>query len=153
MDMSRRALALSFALLLIAGLAPLAEASGAGSYIVVLKDSVDDPRSVAHEHARSQSASLGHIYMHALKGYSATMSAVAAARLAGDPRVAYVEPDGVVHKSETQTSPTWGLDRIDDRVGLDRSYEYAATGAGVRAYVIDSGITQHADFAGRLAAG
>src|SRR5687768_14164388 len=106
--MSRRALALSAALLLISAMAPVAAASGAaGSYIVVFEDSVTDPRSVAREHANAQNAKLGYLYQHALKGYSATMSEAAAARVARDPRVAYVEADGVVTKVATQVDPTW----------------------------------------------
>ena len=144
-----------FTSLLAAGV-PVASASSgrAGSYIVVLKGSVDDPRAVAREHSRSHNARLGYVYEHALKGYSATMSDVAAARIARDRRVDYVEADGVVHKVTTQSNPpSWGLDRIDDRSGLDKSYEYSATGSGVRAYVIASGITSHSDFASRLVSG
>jgi subtilisin family serine protease len=154
--MSRRALALFSVLLLTAGLAPVADAASgrAGRYIVVLEDSVKDPRAVAREQSRSNNARLGHVYQHALKGYSATMSDVAAARLASDPRVAYVEADGVAHKVATQANPTWGLDRIDDRSGLDRSYDYSATGSGVSAYIIDSGIRiSHSDFDGRASYG
>ena len=43
----------------------------------------------------------------------------------------------------------WGLDRIDAG-GLDWHYRYPGTGAGVTAYVVDTGIsTAHADFGGR----
>lgn len=153
--MSRRALALLAALLLVSALAPVATASrAAGSYIVVFEDSVTDPRLVAREHANAQNAKLGYVYQHALKGYSAMMSEAAAARVSRDPRVAYVEADGVVTKVATQTDPTWGLDRIDDQLGLDKSYEYSASGSGVRAYIIDSGIdVTHTDFGGRAVSG
>src|SRR5688572_23703000 len=155
MDMSRRALALLTALLLVSAMAPVAAASrSAGSYIVVFEDSVTDPRSVAREHANAQNARLGYVYQHALKGYSATMSEAAAERVSRDPRVAYVEADGVVTKVASQANPTWGLDRIDDQLGLDKSYEYSATGAGVTAYIIDSGIdVTHTLFEGRAFSG
>lgn len=55
-----------------------------------------------------------------------------------------------------QTSPPWGLDRIDQRARpLDARYEYGnSTGAGVRAYIVDTGIRPtHVDFNGRVITG
>jgi len=44
----------------------------------------------------------------------------------------------------------WGLDRIDDRSGLDKDYTPPFTGKGVHVFVLDTGIrTTHADFGGR----
>lgn len=64
-----------------------------GRYIVVLHDSVDHPSSVATE--------LGHIpdhvYEHVFKGYSAVVPDARLHRLLNDPRVKYVESDGVAH--------------------------------------------------------
>ena len=49
----------------------------------------------------------------------------------------------------------WGLDRIDQRdLPLSGSYSYTASGAGVKAYIVDSGIkADHVEFAGRVASG
>ena len=50
--------------------------------------------------------------------------------------------------------PSWGLDRIDQRAGLDHAYHYASDASGVTIYVIDSGVdAKHPDFEGRVAPG
>ena len=72
-----------------------------------------------------------------------------------DPRVASVEPDVVVRVQSTQTGAVWNLDRIDQRVlPLDGTFGYGPTGAGVTAYVVDTGIlSSHAEFGDRVAPG
>jgi len=48
---------------------------------------------------------------------------------------------------------SWGLDRIDNRTGLDRLYTpgVSSKGAGVHVYVVDTGVrTTHIDFGGRV---
>ncbi len=86
------------------------------------------------------------------------MTEAAAQRLAQDPRVAYVEQDGIITGAAVtvQTvSNQWGLDRIDQRGrSTNAEYRYAADGAGVNVYVLDSGIrVTHEDFGGRAFAG
>ena len=93
----------------------------------------------------------GHVYKHALNGFSVRMPAAAAMLLSQDARVAYVEEDGQMHTTATQSNPPWGLDRIDQRDRpLSGTDTYTWTGSGVRVYVIDTGIrTSHTQFGGR----
>ena len=122
-----------------------------GRYIVAVKQS-GDPAAVARRHHAA-----GRHVFRTLHGFAARLDARQVRALRHSPRVAYVEPDRVVTLAATQTMDSqgqpWGLDRIDQRnLPLSRTYSYNSTGAGVTAYVIDTGIaTGLADFTGRAA--
>ena len=124
-----------------------------GQYIVVLEDDVR-AAGVAAAHSRLGAQVLD-VYGAALKGYAARLSPAELAAVRADDRVAFVEPDRTVYALTTQTNPPWGLDRIDQRSRpLSATYTYLRTGAGVKAYVIDTGIRfNHSQFGGRAVSG
>jgi subtilisin family serine protease len=108
------------------------------------------------QHAVSAAARFGgqagHFYEAALSGYSICMPEPAAEALARDPSVELVEQDQVMAAVATQSGATWGIDRIDQRnLPLSGTYTYNFTGAGVHAYIIDTGIrATHTQFGGRV---
>ncbi|SCL31034.1 Peptidase inhibitor I9 [Micromonospora nigra] len=131
-----------------------------GSYLVVLRSEAVGSAGTfaartsvpnrANALVKRYGGSVADVYSAALTGFAATMNAGQAKRLAADPAVAYVEQDQVVTVQGTQSNPTWGLDRIDQRnLPLSRSFTYPNTASNVRAYIIDTGIrTSHSQFGG-----
>ncbi|MFC8588419.1 S8 family peptidase [Streptomyces sp. NPDC057217] len=129
-----------------------------GSYIVTLKQDAgfkagsDKGRKLISAYGGTVRKTFG----SALNGYTATLDATAARRLAADPSVASVEQNQVVRSDATQNNAPWGLDRIDQaNLPLSGTYTYPdSAGAGVTAYVIDTGVRiSHSELAGRAVNG
>lgn len=121
-----------------------------GRFIVTLRDGAS-PSAVAREHGVAPDF----VYSQVLNGFAGSISDAARAGLLRDARVARIEPDGIAHTTTTQTGATWGLDRIDQTaLPLSTTYSYTSTGAGVYAYIIDTGIRfDHSQFGGRATSG
>ncbi|MSY18841.1 MAG: S8 family serine peptidase, partial [Actinobacteria bacterium] len=135
-----------------------ASVSGATSastekYVVEFTSARGRRQTAADESLRG--TAVGPEWADAIDGFAADLSPSDVQRLRNDPDVLRVERDQPVAAATTQTTPPWGLDRIDQRSRpLSNTYSYTTTGAGVTAYVIDTGIrSTHQQFGGRVGSG
>lgn len=123
--------------------------------VIVQVRSSADVDAVADMEARAGGTILRR-YTRVLDGFAAELPRDRIAALRRHPQVIRVVADQRISVGTTQTDTAWGLGRIDQRpVAPTDEYEYTTTGAGVTAYVIDTGLlVTHTEFdRGRASSG
>jgi subtilisin family serine protease len=136
-------------------MAPGGSASTQQQFIVTLKPGAS-PEGIADAHG----VAARFTYSKVLNGFAADLPEAALQALERHPHVERIEPDLVVTTQQEDQgkggkgdggSGVWGLDRIDQRPPEPlRSYSVPGTGAGVTAYIVDTGIYyDHQEFGGR----
>ncbi len=132
-------------------------------YIVVYKDNVNFTAKVSRWNTAitAMGGKMMFTFSKVLHGFAAAIPPEALDQIKQDPDVDYIEPDQIITLdnielpsltyTDTQSSPDWGLDRIDQQLlPLDNLYHYDYTGNWVNVYVVDTGIrTSHTEFGGR----
>ena len=123
------------------------------TYIVVLKS--DKDKAEKESEFRIANLKIKDTYTNVFSGFLIDLPTQAVEKLKKDPKVLFVELDAEVTTFETQLGATWGLDRIDQRyLPLSTSFNYSTTGAGVRVYIVDTGVrATHTEFNGRVSDG
>ncbi|MFJ3584648.1 S8 family peptidase [Streptomyces sp. NPDC090127] len=129
-----------------------------GTYIVTLDHRIDAAVSSAKWGLKPT-----FVYQKALNGFAAPMTPLQLKAVRSTPGVKAVEQDATVSAipSLPATAATrapassWGLDRIDQRfLPLDNTFTTGGNGAGVTAYILDTGIDYgHDEFGGRASFG
>lgn len=143
-----------FSLSPVANVASAQQDQSEGSYIVVLKGS-NSSSSVEADISRAGGRTERR-FTRVLNGLSVRIKNSELSRLRNNPNVLSVEPDQQMFAVDTQSpTPSWGLDRIDQRsLPLNSTFTATAQGSGVDTYIVDTGIfASHTEFTGRLAAG
>lgn len=99
-----------------------------------------------------------HTYQYAIQGVAlgGVTAGLLDILLLSDLVESVVQDNEVTISGQTQVSPPWGLDRIDqvDAPPFDNRYSYSCSGKGAWVYVLDTGINPtHKDFEDRAVCG
>ncbi|UKA57137.1 S8 family serine peptidase [Arthrobacter sp. FW306-2-2C-D06B] len=134
-------------------LASSAKDDGHSRYIVKYAAGTD--AAAGAQSLRSSNVTVARTFTNAMQGAVVTATPAQADELKRSGQVAAVEVDAPLKMSATEQGAPWGLDRIDQRtLPLSGTYTPIASGAGVVAYMIDSGVlASHTEFGGRVANG
>ncbi|MFI8503207.1 S8 family peptidase [Streptomyces sp. NPDC085524] len=125
-----------------------------GRYIVTLEEGQD-----AAKLARELGLKPSFVYTSAMTGFAVPLTPGELTAVRAAAGVKSVEEDASVQvpmpTALRAPSNSWGLDRIDQRnLPLDEDFTTRGDGAGVTAYILDSGIDYaHEEFGGRAAFG
>jgi len=139
-----------------------------GHFIVIYNDDTTQEEATAHVKGVSTTAQVKYVYNigNTFKGFSAQLNNSMVDLLLEDPLVKEVHCDGmetIVENSCDSTqanAPSWGIARVSHKGSIegglrdDYYYDSDASGLGVAAYVLDTGIyIAHNDFRGRAIVG
>jgi len=124
------------------------------TYLITFKAGTDPDAQAAQ--LRAQGRGVKYVYRNVFPGVAVTLPPAALPGMRANPRVQRIEADAEVTISDVRTNATWGIDRTDQRnLPLDSSFTYrTSAGAGVYAYIIDTGIrSTHSELGGRVVGG
>lgn len=120
-----------------------------GVYIATFDPDTMDTDAVVADVSKAKGVAAEHTYRHALRGFSFRATEAVARAVCQHPSVSHVYEATKFYAggSGSQTpAPSWGLDRINSlTLAYDNLYSWGYSGAGIVAYVIDSGINPTAD--------
>ncbi|MCX5376844.1 S8 family peptidase [Streptomyces sp. NBC_00091] len=140
--------------------APLHTSANAvpGKYIVTLEKGVDAAKA-----AQKLGLQPSYVYTSAVNGFAVPMTPLQLSIVRNSLGVKAVEEDAAIQSVPKPTrtpgmrapSSSWGLDRIDQKqLPLDSDFTTEGNGAGVTAYILDTGIDYaHDEFGGRATFG